>query len=150
MFPSIVPTEAEMKVGDTYQLNAVVSPSDALDKSVSWTSSASNIASVDEKGLVTAKADGNAVITVKTTEGGFSANCNITVKSGEIQIPLGDVDGNGAIEVRDAVLTLQYVLNKEDADIKEEYIGRMKVTDGEEITATDAAYILNKALNSVK
>ncbi len=147
---SIVPTEAEMKVGDTYQLNAVVSPSDALDKSVSWTSSASNIASVDEKGLVTAKADGNAVITVKTTEGGFSANCNITVKSGEIQIPLGDVDGNGAIEVRDAVLTLQYVLNKEDADIKEEYIGRMKVTDGEEITATDAAYILNKALNSVK
>ena len=80
----------------------------------------------------------------------FRSNCNITVKSGEIQIPLGDVDGNGAIEVRDAVLTLQYVLNKEDADIKEEYIGRMKVTDGEEITATDAAYILNKALNSVK
>ena len=142
---AVTPTSATINAGETYQLNVAVTPSDASDKSVSWSSGNTDVATVDENGLVTAKAAGNAVITVRTTDGGFTAVCNITVKSDEVL--LGDVDGNEVLEVRDAVLTLNYVLNKGNADIEDDYIERMNVMGNEEITAADAAYILNMVLS---
>ena len=59
------------------QLMATVSPDDASDKTVTWNSSAPNIASVDQNGLVKALNAGEAVITAKA--GDFSATCTITV-----------------------------------------------------------------------
>ena len=56
-----------MKVGDTYQLTATISPSNTTDsKTLIWSSSNANIASVSTSGSVTAKGPGTAVITVKT------------------------------------------------------------------------------------
>lgn len=67
---------------DTYQLTARVSPSDAADKSVRWSSSDEKIASVDENGLVTALKKGNATITVEAQDGsGVSSTCSVTVKN---------------------------------------------------------------------
>ena len=72
----------EMDALDTYQLTARVSPSDAADKSVRWSSSDEKIASVDENGLVTALKKGNATITVKAQDGsGVSSTCSVTVKN---------------------------------------------------------------------
>ncbi len=71
---------AEMKVGETLQLTATVSPDNAGDKTVTWSSSDDSIATVDQNGLVTAKAEGKVVITA-TNSAGQSANCTITVKA---------------------------------------------------------------------
>ena len=70
---------ASMIVGEPYQLNATVEPSDASDKSLVWTSSSSKVASVNETGLVTPLAPGECVITVTTSDGGFTAECIIVV-----------------------------------------------------------------------
>ncbi len=73
-------TSTSMVVGDTKQLSAAISPSDATDKTVSWSSSNNDIASVDNGGKVTAKARGTAVITCKANDGsGVKATCDIMV-----------------------------------------------------------------------
>ena len=58
---------------------ATVSPESATDKSLTWSSSDPDVASVDENGLVTAHKPGTAVITVATGDGGFTASCTVTV-----------------------------------------------------------------------
>ena len=68
-------------VGDSnISLTETVSPATALDKSVSWTSSDENVATVSA-GSVTLVGPGDATITVKTTDGNFTATCVVTVFS---------------------------------------------------------------------
>ena len=69
---------ASLTVGDTLTLTATVSPADADDPSVTWSSSAPAVASV-AGGVVTAKSAGRATITVTTKDGGFTAKCIVTV-----------------------------------------------------------------------
>ena len=63
------------------QLTAVVQPDNATNKKVSWKSSNEKVATVDEKGLVTGIMAGETVITVTTDNGGFTAECTVTVKN---------------------------------------------------------------------
>ena len=77
-------TSAELtKKGATVSLTATVSPNDAADKNVTWTSSNTKVATVNSKGVVTAVANGTATITVKTADGGKTAACKVTVKISE-------------------------------------------------------------------
>ena len=62
------------------KLKATVNPKDAYDKVLIWTSSAPEIAAVDENGMVTALRPGTAVITATSRDSGKSAACNVTVK----------------------------------------------------------------------
>lgn len=71
--------------GNTSQLTAIVSPSDAKDKSVSWSSSDTNVATVSQDGLITAMAPGTATITAKTNTGGLTATCSVEVKKIEVE-----------------------------------------------------------------
>ncbi len=66
--------------GSTGTLVATVSPDDARDASVSWSTSDSNIATVAD-GVVTGVAEGTATITATTTDGSFTANCEVTVNA---------------------------------------------------------------------
>lgn len=72
-------TTLNLKVGDTQQLTATVSPADADDKSVTWSSSNSSVVQVTSSGRITAKGEGSAVITVTTKDGGYTASCNVSV-----------------------------------------------------------------------
>lgn len=76
---SLNQTNLTMIVGDTQTLSATVIPSNATDKSVSWTSSNTAVATVSSSGVVSAKATGNATITVTTTDGGNTSSCSIKV-----------------------------------------------------------------------
>lgn len=67
--------------GQSEALTATVRPQNADNKKVTWKSSDEKVATVDETGKVTAVAAGEAVITVTTAEGGFTADCAITVKA---------------------------------------------------------------------
>lgn len=64
--------------GGTAQLNATVTPSDATNKTVKYTSSNVNVAKVDSNGKITAVGGGTAKITA--TAGGKSAVCTVNVK----------------------------------------------------------------------
>lgn len=66
-------------LGQTVTMTATVLPSDASDKSVTWTSSNSDIVSVTQNGSVTANAMGEAEITATSNDGGFSKSCKVTV-----------------------------------------------------------------------
>jgi uncharacterized protein YjdB len=58
-----------VRTGTKTQLEAVVLPANATDKSIQWISNNDGIASVSETGLVTAVGRGNAVITANTVNG---------------------------------------------------------------------------------
>ena len=79
---SLSESNSTLNVGNTKQLTATVLPTNATDKSVTWSSSNSSVASVSSSGLVTAKAVGTATIACQANDGsGKSATCSITVKS---------------------------------------------------------------------
>lgn len=99
---SLSETTLSLKVGDTKTLTANVSPSDADDKSVTWTSSNATVATVSN-GTVTAKAEGTTTITVTTTDGGFKATCTVTVETGgvvtepKITVKFGDMQWTASV-----------------------------------------------------
>ncbi len=64
-----------LKIGSSYELMAAVGPGNAIDKSVTWSSSDTSVATVDNNGLVTIVGPGTAVITVKTVVGNITASC---------------------------------------------------------------------------
>ena len=69
-----------MKVGESFQLTARVLPDDATDKTLTWTSSNPNVATVNSEGVVTAVAAGSATITATTNDGSnLSASCTVAV-----------------------------------------------------------------------
>ena len=76
---SINKTETKLKIGDTEQLTITVSPSNATDKGVVWSSSNNNVVSVDN-GLITGLSVGSATITATTVNGNKTASCNVTVE----------------------------------------------------------------------
>ena len=76
--------------GQQVTLTATVEPADATDKTVTWTTSNSGVATVDQNGTVTAVAEGTATITAKA--GDKSATCAVTVKKNTMS---GDNEGTG-------------------------------------------------------
>ena len=76
---SLDKTELALTVGDTQTLTATITPDDANNKNVSWSSDKPSVATVDENGTVTAVAAGTANITVKTVDGEKTAVCAVTV-----------------------------------------------------------------------
>lgn len=73
-------TTSSIKVGKTTQIEAKVTPATADTDNLDWTSSNTDIATVDSNGIVTGGKAGTAVITC-TTPNGKKATCTITVKS---------------------------------------------------------------------
>ncbi len=75
----------EMNVGDGFRLGARVTPRNATNARVSWSSDHPDVATVErESGQVKAIAAGSAVITVTTEDGGFTDTCPVTVNGGSV------------------------------------------------------------------
>ncbi|MDE7153706.1 MAG: Ig-like domain-containing protein [Muribaculaceae bacterium] len=72
-------TELDLIVGDSQKLAASVGISTMTDKSVTWTSSNPDVATVDAEGNVTAVAPGKATITAKSNGNGLTATCEVNV-----------------------------------------------------------------------
>lgn len=82
-----------LKPGQSKTITAVITPSNAANKNVSWTTSNAAVATVDADGLsatITANAAGEAVVTVKTEDGGFSDECVVTVPQTESAVTEAD------------------------------------------------------------
>lgn len=103
---SLSPKELTLIEGDEVQLSLLITPGDATDRSVYWSSSDSTVASVDGDGIVTAAAKGTAVITVKTAEARKQDTAGIRVSppspSGTFRITFVTFGGS-AVDVQDVV-----------------------------------------------
>lgn len=73
-------TDLTLFTGQSEQLTATVTPDNATNKNVTWSSNDDTIATVDTNGNVTAVAAGTATITVTTEDGSHTATCKVTVK----------------------------------------------------------------------
>ncbi|MBU2951016.1 family 16 glycosylhydrolase [Tamlana agarivorans] len=70
-----------LNVGDSKTLSATILPQNASNKNVTWSAGNTAIISINQNGQIQALKDGTTTVQVKTTDGNFSASCNITVNS---------------------------------------------------------------------
>ena len=108
--------EIELAPGQTEQLEAIISPENAENKDVRWLSSDYDVANVGRTtGLVTAKANGEATITVKTVDGEKTATCVVKVITPIESISLSSTS---ATLIPEATLTLVATVLPETASNK--------------------------------
>ena len=109
-------TSAAIDVGGSVTLKATVSPSDATNKTVSWSTSSPKVATVSN-GKVTGVSAGKATITATTVDGGFKATCVVTVQ-GPVVVKGVTLDKtSAAIDVGGSV-TLKATVSPSDATNK--------------------------------
>lgn len=89
-------TSLSLHTGESSILVATITPNDVTDKVLVWTSSDSNIVKVDSNGKVIALSKGEAIITVKTSNG-KEAQCSITVVDSIVNIPITSISLNQTI-----------------------------------------------------
>ena len=84
-------TSVTLKADNLFNLYATISPSNATNPSVKWSSSNNGVATVNADGVVTAKSPGTATITAKAADGsGTQASCTVTVSdkdAGKVKVP---------------------------------------------------------------
>ena len=73
----------DLPVGSTFRLEATVTPFNATNQDLIWSSSDTRVATVDNRGLVTVVGPGTAVITVATVDGNYTATCIVNGPDGE-------------------------------------------------------------------
>lgn len=71
--------------GDKFTLTPTITPAEASNQNVTWSSNNEEVATVNN-GVVTGVAEGTATITVKTVDGNFTADCEVTVTASSISI----------------------------------------------------------------
>ncbi len=83
---TVSPSTATLSVGATQQLTPTVAPANATNKTVSYSSNNTGVATVNGSGLVTAIASGTATITVTTQDGAKTATAVITVNTSNVAV----------------------------------------------------------------
>ena len=76
----------ELTVGDQASLDVTISPDNATNKKISWSSSKESVATVTPEGIVDAVSAGTAFITATSEDSGVNAKCEITVKEKTISV----------------------------------------------------------------
>ncbi len=100
---------------ESVKLLPIISPSNATNQSITWSSSDTSIVKVDSNGLVTTVSPGEAIITATTVDGNFTATSNLTVTS-----------ANSDISYRDIVYK---TTNNRDVSLRAYYPGSWKASD---------------------
>lgn len=85
---SLSESSASLTIGDALTLYFTISPSNATNCSVSWSSSDNSVAQVDSSGRVTAIGAGTAIITITTEDGGHFASCQVTVQEPPLEVSI--------------------------------------------------------------
>ncbi len=96
---SIDRTSATIKEGETISLVATVTPANAENKAVTWSSSSDAVATVDNTGKVTGVKAGSATITATTEDGGKKATCSLSVEANNAPSVTVEADHISAISV---------------------------------------------------
>ncbi len=106
-------TEISLVEDESLTLKATVSPSNAEDNTVNWSSSDSNVASVDQSGNVTALRTGTATITAAA--GGKTATCSVTVSKKHVEVESVELDKTEVTITEGENTTLTATVKPDDA-----------------------------------
>lgn len=146
-------TKKTIQVGKSFLLNVTFKPVNATNQKVKWSSSDNSIARVNESGKVTGVKGGTAMITCKSDEGGFTANCIVTVKELVSNVKLNKTSQRmtvGATTELVATVTSETASNKkvkwttsnkkiatvnQNGKVTAKKLGKCKIT----VTATDGS-----------
>lgn len=132
-------TTATIKVGGTVTLAATITPANATNKNVTWSSSDPAVATVDTNGVVTGKAAGKATITVTTVDGNHTATCVVTVTTSGGGGSSGGGGGGGSS-------SSGYTITVEDTDHGSIRVSPSRASRGDTVTITvdpDTGYELD-------
>lgn len=117
---SLSSTSLSMVEGNTVSLTSSVTPSNATNKSVIWTSSNTNVAKVNDSGLVTAISEGSATITATAADGsGVSASCKVYVESAIVYVSSISLSNTSASLTEGDTKYLTYTISPSNATNKE-------------------------------
>lgn len=83
---SVAPSVLSLTIGETEKIAVSVEPFNATDRSVTFSSGDETVATVDTEGTITAVATGETIITVRSNDGGHTAECTVTVQEDAIPI----------------------------------------------------------------
>lgn len=106
-------SELSLKKGESASLNATIFPENASDKSLKWGSSDVSVATVDAYGNVKAEGNGEATVFVSSSDGGFTAYCNVKVGTSVTGISLDPREFT--LETIGSSFTIKPVISPEDA-----------------------------------
>lgn len=93
---NVTPSLYTINVGDKYKLTATISPSNATDKSIIWSSNNTSVVCVDNNGNITGVSPGSAIVAAKTSNG-KTATCSITCKAIIPDIVINDSKGMSSV-----------------------------------------------------
>jgi len=152
---SLDKSELSLAVEKTATLTATVTPSDAANQNVTWTSDNTAVATVSDAGLVTAIAVGTANITVTTEDGAYTATCAVTVtESSGVETKVLIIDGSQLSEYPSSgssTTTTNVTKTYSGIDIvfskgakQQSSSGDNKFTDNAILIGKSGAYIYNK------
>ena len=113
---SIDQSTVEMMIGEKKQLSAVITPADATDQNITWSSSKKSVATVSDRGLVTAVAEGTT--TIKARAGGKTSACIVTVKKEIISVTSISLDKNTLSLTKGESATLVATVSPSNATYK--------------------------------
>ena len=106
-----------LEVGDSETITATITPANATNKAISWSSANDAIATVQD-GVVTAIAVGETIITATTADGAFTASASVVVKAAPIKVDGVELDRTMvALEIGES-LKLNATVTPENADDK--------------------------------
>ena len=109
-------TSLDLNIGNTAKLTATVSPSDAANKNITWTTSNSSVATVKD-GTVTAVAAGTATITASSNNG-KTASCTVTVTDPNVEVTGISLNKTSATITKGSSLTLTATITPSNATDK--------------------------------
>lgn len=132
--------------GDKATLTATIQPSDASDQSVTWSVDKPDVLTITANGKnlsIEAKAAGEAIITVTSTDGGFSASCKVSVSSAYYPVVSVSLDKESYSLAPDATFSLTATINPSNAtnpsltwSIDNTHVAQLSSTEGASITVT--------------
>ena len=132
-------TTLELIAGKEATLTATVKPDNATNRTVAWESNATNVATVDNNGKVTAKAAGEAIITAKV--GDKQATCNVKVTAADVAVESVTLN-QSSLELKTGDnTTLTATVNPESATNKDV----TWISDKPEIAAVEGGTVTAKA-----
>ena len=109
-------TSITLKKGDSKKLSVSISPDDATNKSVTWSSGDTNIAIVDNMGKITAVNGGSTVITVTSIYGKIAATCSVNVT---VAVQSVSLDKSELTLIKGQTATLNATIVPSDATTKD-------------------------------
>ena len=140
---SLSKSTLELTVGDQASLDATISPDNATNKKISWSSSKESVATVTPDGIVEAVSAGTAFITARSEDSGVNAKCEITVKEKVISVTRIFLNKTSLSLTEEEEFTLEATVTPDNATNKE-----VTWTSDNEAVATVSAEGVVKAIKA--